>query len=319
MSKYKPCARCHDPDNCESTGLCSLTGRKMVDIFDRSWITANAVDICERYEYGVLTLRGLHYQLVNIGMTNSIQHYKRVVNAMIEARRNGTVAYAQFSDHDREMLGETEWQRTDLDSQIENAKQQIQNWMNFYSRNRWENQHYYVELWIEKKALQGTFDSVARRGRVALCPCKGYPSLTFLHEASQRFRAAEEDGKEGVIIYFGDHDPSGEDIPRSIRDNLYSDFGVDVEVDVRALLPQQVEDLGLPPAPTKAGDSRSINFTGVGQVELDAVMPETLQDWTRSALSDYFDDADFDELQQEEEEEREEYRRQLKDFVQNME
>lgn len=43
------------------------------DQFTRAWITDNAVTICPRYANGVLTLRGLHYQLVALGMTNSIQ------------------------------------------------------------------------------------------------------------------------------------------------------------------------------------------------------------------------------------------------------
>lgn len=51
----------------------------MKDEFTRNWIIENSVDILSNYEDGVLTIRGLHYQLVSRGMTNDIQHYKRVV------------------------------------------------------------------------------------------------------------------------------------------------------------------------------------------------------------------------------------------------
>lgn len=32
------------------------------DIYNRAWITENAIEIIDRYEPGELTLRALHYQ-----------------------------------------------------------------------------------------------------------------------------------------------------------------------------------------------------------------------------------------------------------------
>ena len=125
------------------------------DEFTRKWITDNAIEIVNRYEKGILTLRGLHYQLVSIGMTNSIKHYKRVVAAMIDARWAGLVDFDAFSDLDRTMVGKTRYEETDLDNSIEEGKEAIRNWMDIYYKNRWENQVYYPEIFIEKKALQG--------------------------------------------------------------------------------------------------------------------------------------------------------------------
>ena len=91
--------------------------------------------------------------------------------------------------------------------------------MKNYFKNRWENQEYYPEVFIEKKALQGVFQNICRQYDVALGACKGYPSLTFLYESQLRFNSAIYNGKKPIIIYFGDYDPSGEDIPRSIYEN----------------------------------------------------------------------------------------------------
>ena len=63
------------------------------DDFTRQWITGNAIEIIGRYLPGELTLRGLHYQLVSIGMTNSLQHYKRVVKAMGSSSLGRTVDF----------------------------------------------------------------------------------------------------------------------------------------------------------------------------------------------------------------------------------
>lgn len=58
----------------------------MKDKFTRDWIIEQSIDVLSNYEPGVLTIRGLHYQLVSRGMTNDIQHYKRVVAATGIAR-----------------------------------------------------------------------------------------------------------------------------------------------------------------------------------------------------------------------------------------
>ena len=246
------------------------------DEYTRQWIIDNALKVISNYELGILTLRGLHYQLVALGMTNTTQHYKRVVAAMGKARWQGLVAFETFSDHDRSVLGETDIEETILKDKIKSTQDSIAYWMENYYKNRWENQPYFVEVWIEKKALQGVFQSPCFRNEVALAPCKGYPSLTFLNEAKDRFRQAMDQGKKAVILYFGDYDASGEDIPRNIQKSL-GDFGVEVEVKRIALMEEQVLEMQLPPAPTKTTDSRAKNWKGIGQVELDAVKPEILQ------------------------------------------
>lgn len=289
----------------------------MKDQFDRAWIIKNALEEIPNYAPGVLTIRGLHYRLVSRGMTNTQQHYKRVVAAMTSARWDGLVHFQTFSDNDRDVIGITAATVTNLDQKIDNAKEQIGLWMRSYYKNRWENQEIYPEVFIEKKALQGVFESVCRRNYVALSPCKGYPSLTFLYEAAQRFKRMSRDGKKCVILYFGDYDPSGEDIPRSIEENL-SAMGASVEVRRIALMENQVIDWNLPPAPAKTTDSRTANWDGLGQVELDAVEPNKLQQICEDAIEDLFDRELYSELLDQESDERQTFRSELKYFVENI-
>jgi hypothetical protein len=288
--------------------------RVMNDIYTRNWIIDNSIEICEGYVNGVLTIRGLHYQLVGLGMTNDINHYKRVVSAMKDARWKGLISFEQFSDLDREMVGSTYYKPTNVDEDVETAKEEIKNWMLHYSKNRWENQDYYPEVLIEKKALQGVFERVCSKNRVALGACKGYPSLTFLNDLQYRMKHAELSGKIPIIIYFGDYDPSGEDIPRSIIENL-DKFGVEVNLERVALSKEQVLDMNLPIAPAKTTDVRSGGWDGLGQVELDAVKPEILQDMCQNAIDGIFDFKLHAELKEIEEAETVIYRRKLKEFV----
>lgn len=284
------------------------------DIFTNKWITENAVNICARYDDGILTLRGLHYQLVGLGMINDIQHYKRVVHAMIDARWAGIISFDAFSDNDRAMIGYTFARETILEDKIERAKDQVRAWMTNYSKNKWENQPIYPELFIEKKALQGVFEIPCNELGVALGACKGYPSLTLLKDASYRFREQINNGKKGVMIYFGDYDPSGMDIPRSIQENM-TRLGADIELRRVALMEDQVVAWHLPPGPTKDTDSRTANWGGIGQVELDAVEPNKLMQMARDAINDCFDPDLYKKLMTKQKKEETEYRIQLKAYV----
>ncbi len=285
------------------------------DIFTKKWIVEKSLEVVAQYDKGMLTLRALHYQLVGAGMTNTTLHYKRVVSAMIWARWEGLVDFDTFSDHEREMIGSTNFKETILDDEIAKGKEQIGLWMRNYSKNRWENQPYYPEVFIEKKALQGVFQSVCIRNDVALGACKGYPSLTFLNEATQRFAKTERNGKIPVILYFGDYDPSGEDIPRAIQENIAKLGCESIEVRRFALLHEQVVAWNLPHAPAKEGDSRTAKWDGLGQVELDAVRPEKLQKLCQEAIDSVFDRELFDLLEQREETERETYIDELREYV----
>lgn len=289
--------------------------KRTKDEFTRDWIIEQSIDVLSGYENGILTIRALHYQLVSRGMTNTLQHYKRVVAAMEVARWDGRVDFEAFSDRDRGMVGVTKAEITDLEDKQTEAKQQVRAWMNAYRKNRWENQPYYPEILIEKKALEGVFAKPCREWDVAVGACKGYPSLTFLFELSERLRDAQNEGKQPIILYFGDYDPSGEDIPRSIGENL-DKFGVyGVEIRRIALMEQQVIEWKLPPAPAKETDSRTANWDGLGQVELDAVKPEKLVAMLNDAIGEIFDNDLYDELQATEDEERELFQTELRRYV----
>ena len=290
--------------------------KRVKDMFTKSWIIENAVDVLSQYEAGVLTIRGLHYQLVSRGMTNDVQHYKRVVAATGQARWDGIISFDAFSDRERSMACMTKADATNYEDKVIEAKTQIRLWASSYFLNRWENQPYYPEVLIEKKALEGVFYKTCMHNRIALGACKGYPSLTFLHDLSLRIIEATGKGKQPIILYFGDYDPSGEDIPRALRENLIL-LGCSEELEVRriCLNKDQVIAWGLPPAPTKDTDSRSVHWDGLGQVELDAVKPEKLMRLLQSAIDDIFDHSLFEELLAREEREAVMFKDELKSYL----
>lgn len=292
-------------------------GNRAKDIFTREWIIEQSIDILSNYEPGVLTIRGLHYQLVSRGMTNDIQHYKRVVAATGVARWNGQISFGAFSDRDRSLACETKANVVSLEAKEVLAKNQVKAWMQSYYLEKWENQPYYPEVFIEKKALEGVFYKPCKRHGIALGACKGYPSLTFLHDAAIRFTEAYERGQQPIILYFGDYDPSGEDIPRALKENIINLGCPSIEVRRISLMEEQVLQWNLPPAPAKVTDSRTANWCGLGQVELDAVKPEILISLLDNAVYEIFDSYLYDELIERESRERKQFQEELKRYVEN--
>ena len=66
-----------------------------------------------------------------------------------------------------------------------------------YRLDRWENQEYYVEVWVEKDALYGILEPITRKYHVHLLVNRGYSSTSALHESVLRIKK-QQDYKECV-------------------------------------------------------------------------------------------------------------------------
>ena len=89
------------------------------------------------------------------------------------------------------------------------------------------------------------------------------------------------------ILYFGDFDPSGEDIYRDIEERLTNDFQIDASFKKVSLTTEDIERYKLPPNPTKIGDTRTAKFVakhGDVAVELDALRPDILREHVEAAI-----------------------------------
>jgi hypothetical protein len=144
----------------------------------------------------------------------------------------------------------------------------------------WKRQPTYVEVWVEKDAMVNVLSKACSRLLVPFMACKGYLSLSEAWRAGLRFNEAAERGQTCVLIYLGDHDPSGVHMTDDHRDkqDMFCDLG---HVDVRriALNMDQVEQYDPPPNPTKVTDSRSkayIKRFGQTCWELDALQPSVV-------------------------------------------
>jgi hypothetical protein len=95
--------------------------------------------------------------------------------------------------------------------------------------------------------------------------------------------------KDVHIYYFGDHDPSGRDIPRKVEEDLRT-LAPETQITFTrvAVEPWQIAAWNLPTRPTKTTDSRSISFEGES-VEVDAIPPDTLRQLVSDCIEQHID------------------------------
>lgn len=217
-----------------------------------------------------LTLRQLYYQLVSRDIIpNKQAEYAKLSNLLKKGRMAGIVDWNAIEDRTR-VPDIPYWSDGVNDAIMDTARQ--------FRRDRQEGQSKYVEVWCEKDALSGVLKRITHEYHIRLMINRGYSSCSAMYDAARRFKRAYYDGREGVILYLGDHDPSGLDMVRDISQRL-EEFGIYIDVRHMALTPEQVDMYSPPPNPAKVTDPRADNYIsryGNTSWEVDALPPQTL-------------------------------------------
>ncbi|MBI4911050.1 MAG: hypothetical protein HY820_46000 [Acidobacteria bacterium] len=226
-----------------------------------------------------MTVRQIYYQLVSRQVIeNARTQYQAVSNALVDARKEGTIPWDWIEDRLRRPRQVSMW--SGLTSFAETVRAA-------YRREVWDSQPGYLEVWLEKDALSGIFEEILNDYGVTLNVGRGYDGWDSIHNAAQRFG----DGAGACILYFGDFDPSGEDMVRSLRERL-AFFGCRPAIEKCALTASDVRSYDLPPDFTKKTDTRRAAFValhGDVSVELDALPVDVLRDRLRSAVEQCMD------------------------------
>jgi hypothetical protein len=262
-------------------------------------IIERANEICNEYStqgYD-LTLRQLYYQFVARGyIPNSQQSYARLGNIVNDARMAGLLDWDYIVDRTRNLRGLRHW--NDPAHAIKDAHSN-------FRIEKWKDQPIHVEVWIEKDALVGVLEAACVPEDVDFFSCRGYTSQSEAWGAAQRIREYITAGKKVVVLHLGDHDPSGVDMTRDIRERLFLFLATDLfrdglsepnaietaksHLEVRriALTMRQVEQLNPPPNPAKFTDSRYkayVDRYGRECWELDALPPDVLVGLIRRSI-----------------------------------
>lgn len=303
---------------------------------ERESLLDYALAIAEEYN-GNLTLRQLYYQLVARGHSpNSQKDYKRLGDVVAKARMAGDFPFTWLLDRSRTVhKGSAKHLYSNVANSLEYAKHAIATLPDDYlMAARWWGQPTQVSVWVEKEALAGVFQEPCSNLGVSWFACKGYPSLSSLYEwvkgadaivesARGRWRQWGEDIERFVILYFGDHDPDGWQIPRTAVETLRQIAEVEdidlPEIELRrvALNMDQIDRYSPPPFPAKMTSSRYSGYVDehgtTDAWELDALRPEQLDRLIRDRVNDLFDASIHEANSEMIEERREEMRAKMQE------
>lgn len=256
-----------------------------------------SIRIIETYtEMGLrLTLRQLFYQHVaHHGLPNSEKSYKGLGKLISDARLAGLIDWEAIEDRGRQPDVPAQWES--IESLVDIASRQ-------FRLPRWASQNIYVELWVEKQALAGVLEPVAHKHHVTLMVNKGYSSQSAMYASAERIREQGKD--ECVVLYLGDHDPSGEDMVRDIRERLAMFLRDDVALEVYkvALTLFQIRQYDPPPNPAKITDPRAAAYIqkfGDESWEVDALDPPVLVALIESAIRQHIDSEALEDVLEDE-------------------
>jgi len=247
-----------------------------------------------------LTLRQLYYQFVSRDIIPNTQaSYKNLGSVVNDARLAGMIDWNAIVDRTRELRGLPHW--SDPSDIVDSCSRQ-------FNIDKWKDQKYRPEVWIEKDALAGVFERVCNELDVPLFSCRGYTSQSEMWVGAQRMLRYRKQKQTPMILHFGDHDPSGKDMSRDIQDRLCLFTGREIEFERLALNMDQVREYDPPPNPAKVTDSRAKGYIaefGDESWELDALEPSVLEELVRGAIVKVVDEEKMEAADKEQERHRE--------------
>ena len=239
-----------------------------------------------------LTLRQIHYQFVaRDWYENTQQNYKRLGNILDAARKAGLVDWDAMEDRTRTLRRIPVWDNPEKAVEQLHARFKLDPWNDQPTLHR-------IEVWVEKDAAVGIVEPTCNALRLPYFSCRGYSSSTGLYEAGKRLQAYRNAGYETLILYLGDHDPSGVQMTdvSNERVQLYSGGGIKFER--IALTLDQVAEFNPPANFVKETDSRTnwyIDTFGTEDCwELDALKPQTVDELIRSHVQPLIDKPAWD-------------------------
>lgn len=257
-------------------------------------VDALVKSIHELLDYWPLTVRQVYYQMVaGLVIENNVSQYKRVSDVLATLRVNGTVPWDAVEDRTRRTIDKRG--KEDHTSWLRDQFKAFANYK-YYGRCLVQDQDIYIEVTTEKDALSSIMEDAIWIFCTRLNVIRGQNSASLQHKMAENFKRAIARGQKPVLLHFGDLDPSGVAIPKSMKRTFMDDHGVDVDVRRVALTPEQVEKYRLPSDPdaakkTDANYKAFVAEYGEDQhaVELDALHPQNLRDVLRAALRDTYD------------------------------
>ena len=162
--------------------------------------------------------------------------YRKVQNRIKLLRERGKVPYGHIVD-----LSRRGW--------LQPLHRSVKEWMieNVYSfrYNLWAPTGTRCELWCESDSLASVLWETCRKWGVSCFPTRGFSSESFVYDAAEmnnnRFKPDRL-----IVLYVGDHDPSGLDAFHSLKKKMAQHMDIPWEMRHLGITPEQIIEYDLP-------------------------------------------------------------------------
>lgn len=225
--------------------------------------------IIEEFAGRPITLRQLFYRLVTRNLIkNADNEYRKLSDLVGNAREAGKIDWDIIEDRVR---------LRHRHSEFESVSDLVKCAARSFRLPRWRDQNFYIEVHTEKDAMASILLPIADKWHVHFIVNRGNGSKTFLYDTARRFISAQDEGRQGVLFYLGDHDPSGLMMIDSIKERLERYGAENVGFRYLALTIEQVREMNLPNNTAKGKDPRTPGYIekfGPYCWEIDALPPD---------------------------------------------
>jgi hypothetical protein len=283
----------------------------------RSKATLELLDACKKIiqETRPITVRGVCYRLFVAKLIDSmaVKNTQKISRLLVWAREQGEIEWESIVDESRSMERASQWR--DLESYGETIQRA-------YRRDFWAHQRNQVIVISEKATVAGILRPVLDEYGVTFFPVHGFNSATKMHDLAEQIgqgAAGENHRQHFILLYVGDHDPSGMymsevDLPERLKRYGANDFEewIGKSFDLRriALIDDDIDDL--PAFEAKSQDPRYgwyVETYGEDAWELDAMDPNELRGRVEQEIRRYVNRSDWKRHKQIEKAQRETTRR----------
>ena len=225
-----------------------------------------------------VTGSGVGYKLFTAGQIASMatNEMQRVYRLLKYAREQGILPWEWIVDETREIERVPTWA---------NPQEYAECVARSYRRDFWDQQPVRVIVVSEKGTVRGVLKPVLDAYGVGFLAVHGFSSATMAYNLAQ-----DDDGRDLIILYVGDFDPSGMFMSEQDLPNRFDKYDGDhIRVRRIALTQYQASDLPSFPVTDKRKDPRYRWFVenhGDQCWELDAMDPNDLREIVTEAIQE---------------------------------
>ncbi len=204
----------------------------------------------DRKDYWPLSVRGVHYALLNypfmrnipkkLAYRNDDESYQATSNLITRMRLNGSLPWEAFDDGTRPLKEFRAFR--DVRHYVQ---QEVRNLFRGYWRDLLQSQPNHIEVLCEKNTVYHMILRVTKKYQIPTSSGRGFNSIDPWHDLYKRYIDSRK--QRLIVIVLADFDPEGEMIPQVGGRTLRDDFGVkDFQIIKAGVTREQITAYELP-------------------------------------------------------------------------